>query len=608
MTTKVLCHDPNLGTTSNNMEEFVEDQGLPTMNKRELAKVALEHGGYSTPSLNDTLYLHFKGYRKIENLEEYTGLKSLWLHSNGFAKIANLGHLSELRCLFLQSNALTKIENLQGLSSLVQLDLSENNLKFVEGLSHLTQLTTLNLSKNALKDAESIAHLEECIALSSLDLSKNDLSGSDIVECLAGISKLTSINLASNPVVSKVSYFRKKMIVACKSLRYLDRPVSEMERATSEAWSTGGAEAEQEMKQNWQKMTKDKEHLGIQEFREWQSTVRLNDVVKPRYEIGGMDAESIQAAELDVEEEDVVAFCEELKKSYLAEDYDDGPQPVDCSPLLNFGSKKEIRADAIENIDETPRTKSISIVEIDEAAPKKVSFIDVPDEDEPTTITVHRVLDSNTNTLQDDDDGEEDVEEAVARLKGKRIRDSISIMKKLQHNQMSNADVSGWTKIMDETLLKQATGCQYDFDLVALSMANAFESDTIQFGVDSCQRRWSLLDLNVDPADTNKGNESTMPDDFICPITDKPLSRFANSDGQRKTLEELRRDSSRDCLLPPEKLPDPYLDDECGDEDLEATWAPSRNDLWANMQQQTSSSETAETKSDTKMSTFDDLD
>jgi dynein assembly factor 1 len=91
------------------------------MTKKEIQKAALEHSGYSTPSLNDQLYLHYKGYQKIENLEEYVNLKALWLDSNGLQKIENIGHLSSLRCLFLQRNLLQTIENVQGLTSLVQL-------------------------------------------------------------------------------------------------------------------------------------------------------------------------------------------------------------------------------------------------------------------------------------------------------------------------------------------------------------------------------------------------------------------------------------------------------------------------------------------------------
>eukprot|EP00984_Skeletonema_dohrnii_P004070 scaffold1407_cov155-Skeletonema_dohrnii-CCMP3373.AAC.7 len=251
---------------------------MASITRTNLTAAAISNGGYSTPSLNDTLYLHYKGYRRIENLEEYNGLKSLWLHSNGFNRIENLSHLKELRCLFLQRNALTRIENLNGLDVLVQVDLSENSIRVVEGLDHLPNLTTLNLSKNALEDAASIQHLVECKNLSAVDLSHNKLAGKDIVACIAGIEKLTSLNMSGNPVCSKVAYFRKKMIVANKSLRYLDRPIFDNERATAEEWARAGPGAEQELKAKLLAKKQDKERNAMQEFRQWQESVRTATV------------------------------------------------------------------------------------------------------------------------------------------------------------------------------------------------------------------------------------------------------------------------------------------------------------------------------------------
>ena len=102
------------------------------MNEKTLREVALANGGYETAELNDKLYLHFKGYKRIENLEEYTGLVSIWLDSNGFDKIENLGHLTKLRSLFLQNNLLPKIENLGMLTNLVHIDLSANRIRCVK--------------------------------------------------------------------------------------------------------------------------------------------------------------------------------------------------------------------------------------------------------------------------------------------------------------------------------------------------------------------------------------------------------------------------------------------------------------------------------------------
>lgn len=54
-----------------------EDEGKITKDfLKKLAKTDFKTY-YSTPSLNDVLYLHYKGFNQISNLEEYTGTKLL---------------------------------------------------------------------------------------------------------------------------------------------------------------------------------------------------------------------------------------------------------------------------------------------------------------------------------------------------------------------------------------------------------------------------------------------------------------------------------------------------------------------------------------------------
>lgn len=67
------------------------------MNDRKLTKEYLKkllrkefRQYYSTPYLNDCLYLHYKGFDKLENLEEFTGLKVIYLEGNGLEMIEGI--------------------------------------------------------------------------------------------------------------------------------------------------------------------------------------------------------------------------------------------------------------------------------------------------------------------------------------------------------------------------------------------------------------------------------------------------------------------------------------------------------------------------------------
>ena len=54
---------------------------------------------YRTPQLNDVLYCSLQGFRKIANLEPYTGLVSLFLEGNAISSLDGLPFMPHLRCL-----------------------------------------------------------------------------------------------------------------------------------------------------------------------------------------------------------------------------------------------------------------------------------------------------------------------------------------------------------------------------------------------------------------------------------------------------------------------------------------------------------------------------
>ncbi|XP_068565060.1 dynein axonemal assembly factor 1 [Cebidichthys violaceus] len=286
------------GTQENNnkklqspLQEGREKQTWPRMTKKFLKDNCKQNNLYSTPCLNDTLYLHFKGFSAIENLEEYTGLKCLWLESNGLQRIENLDAQTDLRCLFLQQNLIHKLENLEPLKKLGTLNVSNNYIHIIENISCLPYLSTLQIAHNKLETVADVEHLSQCLALSVLDMSHNLLKYPEILLVLEAMPELRVLNLIGNEVVRQIPNYRKTMIVRLKQLTYLDdRPVFPKDRACAEAWAVGGMEAERKEREQWETQERRKIQDSLVAMAKIRKTVQETRRLRELQETGATEA------------------------------------------------------------------------------------------------------------------------------------------------------------------------------------------------------------------------------------------------------------------------------------------------------------------------------
>lgn len=260
-----------------------EEEGVP-ITKKALKALIRKHNLYSTPSLNEVLYLHHQGFTQIRNLDKYVNLKALWLNNNAISKIEGLEQLVNLKCLYLASNIIESMSGLEALVALDTLSLSHNYIRRIEGLQNCKCLTTLELDHNKFGDPDGLAGVMEVAdSLTILNLNNNDIEDERFAEVIKGLTKLRVLRMVGNEVTRKMRDYRRRLILQFEDLRFLDdAPVEDDERRCVTAWGQGGREAE---KAERQKIKSEKDALhqeNMRKFRELTGRPAKVEEVEPQ--------------------------------------------------------------------------------------------------------------------------------------------------------------------------------------------------------------------------------------------------------------------------------------------------------------------------------------
>ena len=249
------------------------------LSQHEMSRKAIDHillnetktKYYPVHELNESLYLHFKGFSKIDNLSTFKNLKALYLEGNKISKIENLDSLINLTSLFLNENTIQKIEGLDNLINLTNLNLSDNLIKKIEGISKLINLTDFLIKRNrigfeGLEDLKGL--LETGKELRVLDISDNYIQDVNILdEILSKIPKLKVLYLSGNEVTRKIPNYRKTLIGKITNLTYIDnKPIFTDEKRYALAFCKGGYEEERKEREKIKNEKKEKEEKRMEEF------------------------------------------------------------------------------------------------------------------------------------------------------------------------------------------------------------------------------------------------------------------------------------------------------------------------------------------------------
>lgn len=236
---------------------------MSRMTSELVSQICKDKGYYRSPELNTQLYLHFRGFIRIEGLDEFVNCRVLWLENNAIERIENLEALAVLDSLMLHHNALRSLQCSHNFASLRSLNVSHNFLSSLDGIEAMPHLEKLLASHNQLT---CIAALQLVPNLTVVDVSHNNISDAAAFDALKQLPELRSVMLHGNSVVRERQSYRKLMIGEHKQLKFLDEmPVFEDERRCAEAFVRGGA-SEERLERDKIKLEKDERVVSQRKF------------------------------------------------------------------------------------------------------------------------------------------------------------------------------------------------------------------------------------------------------------------------------------------------------------------------------------------------------
>ncbi|RNF12217.1 putative dynein assembly factor 1, axonemal-like [Trypanosoma conorhini] len=243
------------------------------MTEEAILRRCKAHQGYTTPELNEKLYLHYVGFRKIASLESFHHCTVLYLNNNAIDSLEGLHPLRQLHSLYLSNNALQDCRSLPALPSLRLLDISNNGIASFEGLARAPGLETLLAARNRVANLQGLEPLGH---LTTIDVSHNWIAQTDhALPLLLQKKKLRTCMLQGNRFVRTAPSYRKFLIAQLPSLRFLDQyPIFPEERSCAEAYAVGGMALEKAQREENQRNEEEERQKQYRFFTEARATMR----------------------------------------------------------------------------------------------------------------------------------------------------------------------------------------------------------------------------------------------------------------------------------------------------------------------------------------------